>query len=140
MSEAPGVSSINTSFQVILALAFVVIGLVTGFFFMILTVQKVPSLALLRAVGAPTGYLVRAVLVEIAVVVAGGLVVGVVVTWLALKGASAGLPVSLSVGSLLASAAGVIVLALLGSSVALLRIARLDPSTVVSRQSLGGLS
>ena len=77
VSEAPGVSSVNTSFQLILALAFLVVAVVIGFFFLILTVQKQSTLTVLRAVGAPTSYLVKALLKQIALVVGIGLVVGV---------------------------------------------------------------
>lgn len=140
VAEAPGVSAVNLSFRLILALAFVVVGLVIGFFFLILTLQKLASLTLLRAVGAPTGYLVRALLVQIGVVVVGGLVVGVLLTVGAVKGASSGLPVSLQPGVLAASALGVLVLAVLGASVTLLRVGRLDPAGVVSRQGMGGQS
>ena len=51
VASLPGVSSIEQSFNIILGLAFVVAILLTGFFFLIITVQKTPSLTLLRAVG-----------------------------------------------------------------------------------------
>lgn len=140
VAQAPGVASVNQSFQLILGLAFLVVAVVIGFFFQILTVQKLPSLTLLRAVGAPVGYLIRSLLVQIAFVVLGGLVVGVALTFVAVKGASTGLPISLSPAVAAASAFGVIVLALLGSIVSLVRVARIDPASVVSRQSLGGLA
>ncbi|HEX4903580.1 MAG TPA: hypothetical protein VFV42_12260, partial [Acidimicrobiales bacterium] len=65
METSPGVSSVNQSFQIILALAFGVVTLVVAFFFLILTVQKAKPLTLLRAVGAPTSYLVRNLIVQI---------------------------------------------------------------------------
>jgi ABC-type antimicrobial peptide transport system permease subunit len=79
-------------------------------------------------------------LLQIAFVVVGGLVVGVVLTLLAVQGASAGLPISLQPATLVASAVGVLVLAALGSLVTLVRVARIDPASVVSRQSMGGLA
>lgn len=140
VAQSPGVSAVTTSFSLILGLAFVVVALVIGFFFLILTVQKMASLTLLRAVGASTGYLVRALLVQIAVVVVGGLVVGVALTWLVVQAAAAGLPITLDPATLAGSAVGVLVLAVLGSSVTLLRVRRIDPAHVVSRPSLGGLA
>ena len=59
VASLPGVSSIQQSFAIILGLAFVVVILLTGFFFLIITVQKMSSLTLLRAVGASSGFLVR---------------------------------------------------------------------------------
>jgi putative ABC transport system permease protein len=140
VAESPGVSATQTSFQLILALAMVVVALVIGFFFLIITVQKLPSLVLLRAVGASTGYLMKAILTQIGVVVAGGIVIGVVLTYASVAAASAGLPVSIDVGTSAVLVVAVILLALLGSVFTLVRVARLDPADVVSRQSLGGLS
>ncbi|HEY5155434.1 MAG TPA: hypothetical protein VIJ47_11910, partial [Acidimicrobiales bacterium] len=40
VANAPGVSSVQSSFAIVLALAVAVVALVTGFFFLILTVQK----------------------------------------------------------------------------------------------------
>jgi putative ABC transport system permease protein len=140
VADAPGVSSVRTSFELILALAFVVVALVIGFFFLILTVQKQSTLTVLRAIGAPTRYLVRALLVQIAVVVGVGLVLGGLLTVAAVEGASAGLPVSLDPRALVLSAVGVVALSLVGSAFTLVRVARLDPASVLTRQNAGGLA
>jgi len=140
VNEAPGVSSVNTSFQLILALAFLVVAVVIGFFFLILTVQKQSTLTVLRAVGAPTGYLVRALLTQIALVVGVGLLLGVLLTYGAVKGASSGLPVSLEPGTMVVTAVAVVLLSLVGSLFTLLRVGRIDPADVMSRQNAGGLA
>ena len=140
VDRIPGISSITQSFGILVGLTFIIGIVVIGFFFLILTVQKMASLTLLRAVGASTAYLVRALLLQIAFVVAGGLVVGTLLTVLAVRGASAGLPITISPSTLAASALGVILLALLGSTITLLRVRRIDPASVVSRPSLGGLA
>jgi len=140
VSEAPGVSSVKTSFQLILALAFLVVAVVIGFFFLILTVQKLSTLTVLRAIGAPTSYLVRALLTQIGLVVGIGVVLGGLLTYAAVKGASAGLPISIDPRALVVSAAGVVLLALVGSLFTLLRVARIDPASVMNRQNTGGLA
>ena len=140
VSEAPGVSSVNTSFQLILALAFLVVAVVIGFFFLILTVQKLSTLTVLRAIGAPTSYLVRALLTQIAAVVGVGVVLGGLLTYAAVKGASAGLPISIDPRALVVSAVGVVLLAFVGSLFTLIRVARIDPASVMNRQNTGGLA
>lgn len=75
--EAPGVAEVRQSFQVIFLLYGLVVPLVTGLFFLIITFQKAGSLTLLRAIGAGSGVLVRSLLVQVVLVIAGGLVVGV---------------------------------------------------------------
>jgi putative ABC transport system permease protein len=138
--QSPGVAQVNQSFTLILWLVRAVVLLVIGFFFVILTVQKQPSLTLLRAVGAPTGYLLRALGTQIALVLGFGLVLGVAVTLGALAGASAGLPLTIGAGEVLSNVALVVVLGALGSVVAVSRVARIDPVDAVHRPSLGGLA
>lgn len=75
--KAPGVTQVRQSFRVIFLLFGLVVPLVTGLFFLIITLQKAGALTLLRAVGAPAGVLVRSLLVQVVIVVGGGLAVGV---------------------------------------------------------------
>jgi putative ABC transport system permease protein len=140
VNEAPGVSSVNTSFQLILGLAFLVVAVVIGFFFLILTVQKQSTLTVLRAIGAPTSYLLKALLKQIVLVVGVGIVLGGLLTYGAVKGASAGLPISIEPGTLALTAAGVVLLSLVGSGFTLLRVSRIDPADVMNRQNAGGLA
>lgn len=73
---APGVSEVRRSFQLISGLFVLVVPLITGLFFLIVTLQKSRALTLLRAVGAPAGVLVRALLVQVLVVTGGGVLLG----------------------------------------------------------------
>ncbi len=76
-TEFPGAGQVEQSFLIILALYGFVVPLVTGLFFLIITFQKSRALTLLRAVGARSGVLVRALLWQVAFILGGGIVVGV---------------------------------------------------------------
>jgi putative ABC transport system permease protein len=75
--ETPGVAEVRQSFQVIFLLFGLVVPLVTGLFFLIITLQKSASLVLLRAVGAQSGLLVRSLMVQVVLVIGGGLLIGI---------------------------------------------------------------
>lgn len=75
--KAPGVAQVRQSFSIIFLLYALVVPFVTGLFFLILTLQKANALTLLRAIGAPAGKLVRALLVQVIVVLVGGLAIGI---------------------------------------------------------------
>jgi putative ABC transport system permease protein len=75
--EAPGVAQVRQSFQVIFLLYGLVVPLVTGLFFLIVTFQKAAALTLLRAIGARSSVLVRSLLVQVVIVIGGGLLIGV---------------------------------------------------------------
>lgn len=74
---SPGVAQVRQSFGVIFLLYALVVPLVTGLFFLIVTLQKARSLTLLRAVGARAGVLGRALLTQVVIVTGLGLACGV---------------------------------------------------------------
>lgn len=74
----PGVSAVSTSFNLIFLLYGLVVPLICGLFFLIVTFQKANALTLLRAIGAPGARLVRSLLFQVAVVMVAGLALGVV--------------------------------------------------------------
>ena len=75
-TDTPGVSDVKRSFDVIFLLFALVVPLVTGLFFLIITLQKARALTLLRAIGAPAGVLVRALLVQVLIIIGGGVLIG----------------------------------------------------------------
>ena len=74
--ESPGVAQVRQSFQVIFLLYGMVVPLVTGLFFLIVTFQKSASLTLLRAVGVDSSALVRSLLVQVLLVIGAGIALG----------------------------------------------------------------
>ena len=125
--EAPGVQSVSQSLAVVLLLTYVVATIVIGFFFLILTVQKIPTLTLLRAVGAPARSLVGALGVQVVLVVGGGLVLGSALGQLALDAASIGIEAGVAPRALATTAVAVAGLGFVSCVGAARRIARLDP-------------
>ncbi len=76
-SATPGVSSIEQSFGLITGITFVIVIVVVGFFFQILTVQKLRVYALLEALGSRARSMIGYVLSQIGFLVVAGVVIGV---------------------------------------------------------------
>ncbi len=128
VDQNPGVTGTRTSFQIILTLAFLVVVIVVGFFFLILTVQKSASLTLLRAIGAPKRYLVQNLLAQIALVLALGFAIGVGMTLFVVNFAPSGdVSVTVSPSTVASTLAGIAVLSMLGGFAAIRRVLRIDP-------------
>ncbi len=123
---SPGVSSVRQSFSVILLLFYLVVPLVTGLFFLIVTFQKANALTLLRAIGSPARPLVTSLLLQVLIVVVGGAVIATVLFWLATLGPNT-LGISVEPGPVLVTTAVVLVLALMTSLAAVRRVLRIDP-------------
>jgi putative ABC transport system permease protein len=140
VASLPGVSSITQSFGLILLLAFIVVVLVTGFFFLILTVQKIQSLTLLRAIGASTGYLLRTLILQVVFVTVGATAIAGGLLVLAATTSSADFQVSADPVLILGTGASVLVLAIIASIGSIRRVAKLDPAAATQRMAGGGLA
>lgn len=123
---APGVSSVRTSFTIILGLFYLVVPLVTGLFFLIVTFQKASALTLLRAIGAPARSLVWSLLVQVVIVMAVGSVIAFGLYSVAVQGVS-NLGVRIEVMPAVVTSLVVLALALATSMVAVRRVLQLDP-------------
>lgn len=125
--KSPGVNAVRSSFGLIFALFALVVPLVTGLFFLIITLQKARALTLLRAIGAPAGALVRALLAQVAMLAGAGVAIGTLM-FLPLSQAEVGtLQLSFDGRTVLFWAALLMVLALASAIVAARRVLAIDP-------------
>jgi putative ABC transport system permease protein len=125
--KTPGVGEVRQSFGVIFLLFGLVVPLVTGLFFLIITLQKSASLTLLRAVGARSGVLVRSLMFQVVLVIGGGLLIGIAL-YTPLSQASLGdVALSFDVTAVVAWSGILLVLGLLSAVVAARRVLAIDP-------------
>ena len=129
VAKIPGVSSVSQTFGILVGLTFIISIVVIGFFFLILTVQKMRVFTLLRATGASSGRLARSVIVQITAVVALSSAIAVLLVWGALKGASTGIPVSLSPTLVIGTVLAVWLFSLAAGLLSIRRIRSIDPAT-----------
>ncbi len=129
LASIPGVESVSQTFGLLVGITFVIGVVVVGFFFLILTVQKLRTFTLLRATGASTRSLAGTVTGQIAVVILLASAVAVVLAWGALQGLSTGLPVSIEPFTIGGVVLAVLVASLGAGLLSVRRIANLDPAT-----------
>lgn len=135
--EAPGVAQVQQSFQIIFALYALVVPLVTGLFFLIITLQKAGSLTLLRAIGAPARRLVAALLVQVVLVVAVGYAIGTAL-YAPLSVQRVGtIQLSFQTGPVVGWAVALLALGVLSSLASARRVLRIDPVEAATGAGLG---
>jgi putative ABC transport system permease protein len=136
-AKAPGVSSVSSSFGLIIGLLWFVVLLTTGLFFLILTVQKTGSLTILRAMGASGSKLVSSLIIQVVLVMLVALLVAVGL-FTATVPAVANLGLSADPSLIASTALLLLVVSLIGTGVgATRRVLRIDPASAVA--PLGGL-
>lgn len=127
-AAVPGVESISQSFSLIVGITFIIVVLVIGFFFLILTVQKLRIFMALLAVGASVGRLAKSLLIQIAIVVGMGLIGALLLLLLATATSSESFPLKIEPTLVLEATSAVLVFSLLSALVSVRRINRLDPA------------
>jgi putative ABC transport system permease protein len=126
-SETPGVAQVRQSFQLIFLLYGLVIPLVTGMFFLIITFQKAAALTLLRAIGARSAVLIRSLMIQVLVVVGGGIVIGTTLFAPLTLVRLGSISLRFDLGAVLVWALVLLALGLASSLVAARRVLAIDP-------------
>ncbi|MFJ6197522.1 ABC transporter permease [Micromonospora sp. NPDC092111] len=131
LSAIDSYASENGSLQLMRGLLFVISALVVGAFFTVWTIQRSGDVAVLKALGGGTGYLLRDALGQALVLLVAGTAVG---TGLAVAvGAAVGgrVPFALTAGAVLVPAAVLVVLGAVGAALSVRRITSVDPLTAL---------
>ncbi|WP_291280201.1 ABC transporter permease [Galactobacter sp.] len=119
------------SLAVMIVLLFGISALVVGAFFTVWTLQRRGDIAVLKALGATTGSLIRDSLGQAAVVLVAGIGTGLLVTVVVGSLAGQALPFAVSALTTVAPAALMAVLGLAGAAVALRSVTKADPLTAL---------
>jgi len=132
-NASPGYEAETLTLSMIQVFLYVICALVVGAFFTVWTIQRTHDIAVLRAVGASSGYVLRDSLAQAAILLIGFTAIGVA------AGVGLGalmpdaMPFDLEFAPIAIASAATIILGLLGAAVALVRITRVDPA-----RALGG--
>ena len=132
VDQSPGVASVSQSLGIVVFLCLFVVVVVAALFFLILTVQKTAALTLLRAVGVGAVTLSRALLTQVVIVVAVGVVIGAAITAVALRASNASLGAHLAADAVVRTGLLVLVLAAIASLGAIRRVLRIDPARALT--------
>lgn len=126
-SAVPSFKSENGSLVLMQVVLYGVSSLVVLSFVSLWTLQRSRDLAVLRALGASRGFLLRDSLIQAAVVLIVGAGLGAVLGWLLGLGAAAVVPLELGGATVTLVVCGLVGLGLVGSALALSRIRKTNP-------------
>ena len=129
---SPGFTAETSTLNMIQGFLYAISALVVGAFFTVVTIQRRQEIAVLRAMGASTGSLLRDSLAQSLILLLGASALGVgigVAVGAALSGTS--MPFHLDPAPITTATAALIGLGMLGAGVAVLRITRVDPLTAL---------
>ncbi|MEU7932391.1 ABC transporter permease [Micromonospora echinofusca] len=128
---SPGYTAETSTLRLIEWFLYAISALVVGAFFTVWTIQRRAEIAVLRAMGAPTGYLLRDGLAQAFALLLLAVGAGVAVGTTAGSLVGSGIPFALSAPAIAVAALLLLVLGLAGAAVAIVRIAAVDPLTAL---------
>ncbi len=134
-AASPGYTAETSTLNLIQVFLYAISALVVGAFFTVWTIQRGHELAVMRAMGASTRYLLRDGLTQAFVVLVASTLVGVGVGVGGgglLSGTS--MPFALSAPAIALGAALLVVLGMIGASAAVVRVTRIDPLVALGGQ------
>lgn len=128
----PGTREQNGVFTALIGVTLFVAGLVSALFFALVTLERTPLYATLKAIGAGSGRLLLGVVLQAVTVASAAVVVGGTVTLALAQVIPDTIPVQLEPSRSVVSAVLVIATGALGGLVSLRRIVRVDPATAIA--------
>jgi putative ABC transport system permease protein len=134
-AASPGYTAETSTLMLIQAFLYAISALVVGSFFMVWTIHRQHELAVLRAMGASTSYLLRDGLVQALIILVGATALGVGVGVAGgglLSGTS--MPFALEAPAIGLGSGLLVVLGMIGAAAAIVRITRIDPLTALGGQ------
>jgi len=136
-TETPGVAQVQQSFAIVFLLYGLVVPLVTGLFFLIVTFQKAESLTLLRAIGAPARRLVSSLLVQVVVIVCAGIAIGTALYLPVSQQNLGGIALRFEARAVVVWTVLLLVLGVISSLIAVRRVLRIDPILATTGAGVG---
>ncbi len=131
---SPGYTAETTTIVLIQVFLYVITALVIGAFFTVWTVQRQHEIAVLRAVGAPTGFLLRDGVIQAAVILVTFASVGLFAGMGLAAAMPTAVPFALEMTPVLTALSAMLVLGLIGAAIAVGRIVRIDPLAALGGQ------
>lgn len=133
-NASPGYEAETLTLSMIQVFLYVICALVVGAFFTVWTIQRTHDIAVLRATGASTRYLLRDGLSQAGILLVAFTVIGVAAGVGMGAAMPDAMPFDLEAGPIAIASVLTIVLGLLGAAVAVLRITRIDPIRALGGQ------
>jgi putative ABC transport system permease protein len=133
-NASPGYEAETLTLSMIQVFLYAICALVVGAFFTVWTIQRTHDIAVLRAVGASSRYLLRDSLAQAAILLIGFTAVGVAVGVGMGAAMPAAMPFELEAVPIALASGLTILLGLIGAAIAVLRITRIDPIAALGGQ------
>ncbi len=107
-------------------------GIVASFFY-IITLQKIPELGVMKALGTRTSYIARNLIAQVVLLGLVGVLLGAAIAWAMAFAVGTAVPYTLDPGTIVLFSGILLVVAVLGTVLSLLQVAKIDPLDAINK-------
>ena len=131
IQKLPGYTAQNLTFGLMIGFLFVISLIIIAVFLYILTMQKMPNYAVLRAQGIPTKTLVGATISQSLILTVIGSVLALIVMLIMVQVMPAAVPIDFAPWIMVAGLAGMIITGVIGGLIPIRSIMKVDPAKAI---------
>ena len=131
INKLPGYTAQNTTFELMIGFLFVISLIIVAVFLYILTMQKMHNFAVMRAQGIPSKTLVGATIIQSIILVAIGVIIGLILMWITNAALPAAVPISFTPMIMVGGTVGMLVMGIIGSLIPIRSILKVDPAKAI---------
>ena len=133
INNIPGESEQNSTLLLIQVFLVVIAAGIIASFFYILTLQKMPELGVMKAIGTETSYLARTLLLQVFILALAGVLLGISIADTIAIFIRGSVPFDITAQRMALFGGILLVVAVLGTVLSLTRIARVDPLDAINK-------
>lgn len=131
IKKLPGYRAQILTFEFMIGFLMIIMLIVIAIFLYILTIQKLPVFAVLKAQGIPTNYLITNTIVQTLLMTVSGLICGIILTVITKLVLPPAVPITFNYSLLLQAAIALLFMSILGALIPVWTIKKIDPVTVI---------
>jgi len=131
IQKLPGYTAQNMTFELMIGFLFVISLIIIAVFLYILTMQKMHNFAVMRAQGIPSKTLVGATINQSIILVAVGVILGLIVMWITAMLLPAAVPMSFTPSIMIIGSVGMLLTGIIGSLIPIRSILKVDPAKAI---------
>ena len=110
---------------------------VIGVFFYVLTLQKVPQIGVLKAIGASNSFVFRQIMIQVIALTVIGLLISVPLAWLTYQGLQRlpdAVPIAFTTGTYVTTCGALLITAIIGALFSGRQVIKTDPIIALGQQ------
>lgn len=131
IDKLPGYTAQNMTFEMMIGFLFVISLIIIAVFLYILTMQKMHNFAVMRAQGIPTKTLVNSTICQSIILVAIGVIFGLIAIWITMAVLPASVPMMFTPEIVIAGSVGMLLMGIIGSLIPIRSIVKVDPANAI---------